>query len=164
MLCAIGSDNIRPTARFQLTARRGDSAWRLAVGEALQPLFKKHGVDIYNAGHVHSYESTWPICDFTTGELCDGKQDYIDPKGPIHITDGNGGVPGCKGVDTIKNCSKPGGFCRVLGSGGGAYGRITAYNSTVLVYEHVVNNGGNVTDSITLVQHKHGPFPAMKLP
>ena len=64
--------------------------------------------------------------------------------------------------DTIKNCSKPGGFSRVLGSGGGAYGRITAYNSTVLVYEHVVNNGGNVTDSITLVQHKHGPFPAMK--
>merc|ERR1712159_11077 len=60
--------------------------FQLQIGESLQPLFKKYGVDIYNAGHVHSYESTWPICDFTTGKLCSGGQDFINPKGPVHIT------------------------------------------------------------------------------
>ena len=65
---------------------------------ALQPLFKKYKVDVYNAGHVHSYgetvfasgsrdydsphiptltESTWPVCDFTNGSLCNGKQDFV---------------------------------------------------------------------------------------
>ena len=37
----------------------------VGIGEALQPLFTKHGVDLYNAGHVHSYESIFPLCDFT---------------------------------------------------------------------------------------------------
>jgi hypothetical protein len=62
--------------------------WQLGVGEALQPLLRKHGVDIYNAGHVHSYEQTYPICDFTKGLICDGKQDYNEPTGTVHITDG----------------------------------------------------------------------------
>jgi hypothetical protein len=90
--------------------------WQLGVGEALQPLFRKHGVDIYNAGHVHSvtpsltrpssidlthpllppphpitrqYEQTFPICDFRTGAICNGKQDYDEPIGTVHITGNN---------------------------------------------------------------------------
>jgi len=128
---------------------------------ALQPLFKKYKVDVYNAGHVHSYESTWPVCDFTNGSLCNGKQDFVDPQGPVHITEGNGGVPGVKGSFSVKNCSKPGGYCRVTASGG-AYARITIYNATTLTYEHVQNNGGNVTDRWTIVQHDHsGQFDQM---
>ena len=33
--------------------------FQLEIGQALQPIFAKYGVDIYNAGHVHSYESAW---------------------------------------------------------------------------------------------------------
>lgn len=110
---------------------------------------------------MHSYESTWPICDFTTGALCDGKQDFVNPKGTVHITEGNGGVPGVVGQYGIKNCTSPGGFCRKTGTGG-AYARITAYNASVLTYEHVQNNGGEVTDSWTIVQNSHGAFSHMK--
>lgn len=135
--------------------------WQLGVGEALQPLFKKYGVDIYNAGHVHSYESTWPICDFTTGQICNGTQSFNNPKGTVHITEGNGGVPGVAGTYAVKDCSTKGGFCRKTASGG-AYARITAYNSTVLTYEHVQNNDGKVTDTWTIVQNSHGTFADMR--
>lgn len=129
---------------------------------ALQPLFKKYKVDIYNAGHVHSYESTWPVCDFTKGTICNGKQDFQNPQGPVHITEGNGGVPGVKASFNVKNCTAPGGYCRKTASGG-AYARITAYNATTLTYEHVQNNGSVVTDSWTIVQHNHsGQFDNMQ--
>ena len=48
--------------------------------------------------------------------------------------------------------------CRRHGTGG-AYGRVTAWNATHLTYEHVQNNGGDVTDTFTLIQENHGPFP-----
>ena len=134
--------------------------WQLGIGEALQPLFKKYGVDVYNAGHVHSYESTWPICDFTTGTLCPSGQSFDEPQGPVHITEGNGGVPGVKGSYAVHDCSASGGFCRKTASGG-AYARVTAHNATHLTYEHVQNNGGNVTDSWTIFQSNHGPFEHM---
>ena len=95
------------------------------------------------------------------GELFDGPVCTIQQ---VHITEGNGGVPGVSGASGIKNCtSQPGsvgnnvtgGFCRKIGSGG-AYARITAWNATHLTYDHVQNNGGAVTDSWTIVQNGHG--------
>jgi hypothetical protein len=140
--------------------------FQLQVGEALQPLFAKYGVDLYNAGHVHSYESTWPICDFTTGALCKDKagkelQSFDEPLGTVHITEGNGGVPGVAGTGAVKSCTVPGGFCRNTGTGGN-YARITAHNATHLTYDHVANNGGNVTDTWTIVQSNHGKFGQMR--
>jgi hypothetical protein len=117
---------------------------------------------------VHSYESTWPLCDFTTGELCPGAkpgstlQNFVDPKGTFHITEGNGGVPGVPGTFAVKNCTtSKDSYCRKTASGG-AYARVTAWNYTHLTYDHVQNNGGAVTDSFTVVQHTHGAFAAMK--
>ena len=142
--------------------------WTLKNKASLQPLFKKHGVDIYNAGHVHSYESSWPLCDFTTGELCPNGKSFVHPQGPVHITEGNGGVPGTKaGAAVYPDCSqkvKPavnGSFCRMTGSGG-AYARIIAHNATTLTYEHVINDGGAILDTWTIVQPKHGPFEHMR--
>ena len=33
---------------------------------ALQPLFLKHGVDLYAAGHWHYYESLWRLISMTS--------------------------------------------------------------------------------------------------
>ena len=75
------------------------------VGELLRtwqsfmdPILMKYKVDVYDAGHVHSYDVTWPLCN---GTFC-GQRNYTDPAGTIHITEGNGGVPGIKG--TIGRC------------------------------------------------------------
>ena len=136
--------------------------FQLQIGESLQPLFRKYGVDLYNAGHVHSYESTWPLCDFLTGALCRdsdgaGLKTYVEPLGTVHITEGNGGVPGVGARFGVGACPKGWEGCRLVGSGG-AYGRIAA-TPTTLTYNRIANNGGTVTDSWTITQHSHGPFP-----
>jgi hypothetical protein len=130
--------------------------WRAGISAALEPILLEFGVDIYNAGHVHDYESTWPMAG---GKVV--QKDMNDPKAPVHITEGNGGVPGVVGASSItpiNGCKKLSPGCRRHGTGG-AYGRVTAWNATHLTYDHVQNNGGAVTDTFTIVQRNHGPFP-----
>ncbi|HTI72083.1 MAG TPA: LamG-like jellyroll fold domain-containing protein [Candidatus Limnocylindria bacterium] len=47
----------------------------------LVPLYEKYGVDIAFAGHIHSYERTWPILQMTINQK----------KGVRYITSGGGG-------------------------------------------------------------------------
>jgi hypothetical protein len=54
---------------------------------------------------------------------------YVDPKGTVHITEGNGGVPGVAGTNTVKDCKTA--YGRKCGTGG-AYGRFITSNATVL--------------------------------
>jgi len=118
---------------------------------SLEPLLSKYAVDIYLAGHLHNYGATWPLCN---GALCDGRASYIDPKGTVHITEGNGGVPGqVSGTNSLHDPSQSWG--RKSGSGG-AYGRIIVSSPTQLTYEHVENPSGEVTDSFSLVKSSAG--------
>ena len=123
----------------------------------------QYGVDVYNAGHVHSYENTWPICSgyctkpgaMELPKVCKAAN---GSKGNVHITEGNGGVPGAPATFSAASCTKDHlSTCRVKGTGG-AYGRMTATPNT-LRYDRVANNGGKVTDTWTITQHDHGPFP-----
>lgn len=56
---------------------------------AFQPIFLQYNVDFYFAGHVHWYERLYSITS-TDGAFT---QDYSDPNGVIHITNGAGGGP-----------------------------------------------------------------------
>lgn len=58
----------------------------LHVQQAFEPLFKKYAVDLYMAGHVHSYERTFPMfhCNKTT-EL------YHNAPNTVYITNGGAG-------------------------------------------------------------------------
>lgn len=110
----------------------------------LEPLLEKYGVDVYDAGHVHSYDSTWPIC---RGELCGGTKSFADPNGTVHITEGNGGVPDVDATNTLGPCTSDSDYRLARNCGtGGAYGRFIAWNATALTYEHVENPTGKVTD------------------
>ena len=118
----------------------------------LDPILYKYKVDVYDAGHIHNYASTWPICYDPakgTSAAC-GERNFVHPRGTVHITEGNGGVPGVVGTSSLEACSsRP--WCRMWGAGG-AHGRFTAWNATHLTYEHVQNNGGAVTDTFTIVK------------
>merc|ERR1711871_1375364 len=130
-----------------------------SLQSSLDPLLAKYKVDVYNSGHVHDYSSTWPICyDVAnkTSDVCrgsDGKpiHSFVNPKGTVHVTEGNGGVPGVIGNSTLTKLSSPA-WGRAHGTGG-AYGRWTAKDATTLIYEHVQNNGGKVTDTWTITKH-----------
>lgn len=126
----------------------------LTVGELLanwqsfmDPILSKYNVDVYDAGHVHSYDVTWPLCN---GTFC-GEKTFVDPKGTVHITEGNGGVPGVKSANSVHPCKTS--YGRLCGTGG-AYGRFIAHNSTVLEYEHVENPTGTVSDTWAIVKTK----------
>eukprot|EP00658_Telonema_sp_P-2_P048589 TRINITY_DN36956_c0_g1_i1.p1 TRINITY_DN36956_c0_g1~~TRINITY_DN36956_c0_g1_i1.p1 ORF type:complete len:234 (+),score=57.37 TRINITY_DN36956_c0_g1_i1:139-840(+) len=106
--------------------------------EALIPMMEKYNVDVYDAGHVHSYEVSWPQ---KGGKTTNTSFDH--PQGVVYITEGNGGVPPTPGSNTVKKCSAP---CRVQGTGG-AYGRFSAVDGHTLRYEHVENPTGKVTDT-----------------
>ena len=66
----------------------------------------RFGVDVYNAGHVHSYENTWPICGgfwtkpgtMEVAKICTAAngsslQSFDQPRGTVHITEGDPYLP-----------------------------------------------------------------------
>ena len=95
-----------------------------AQAEALIPIMEKHHVDVYDAGHVHSYEVSWPQLGGETTAF-----NYTNPTGIVYITEGNGGVPPTPAKNTIRNCTTTKGSCRMKGTGG-AYGRFSATDGT----------------------------------
>lgn len=121
--------------------------WRADLANALEPLLLKYSVDIYIAGHVHDSATTWPMAN---GTRC-GEPSFIKPTCPVHITEGNGGVPGVVGNNTMASCQAEDPWCRTHGTGG-AYARLTAYNATHLQYDHVQNPDGKISDSFVIVK------------
>jgi hypothetical protein len=129
--------------------------------DSLGTLLDKYHVDIYAAGHVHSYSTTWPLFG---GAVT--KKSYVDPKGTVHLLEGNGGVPGVfRNSATIHDCKKsapqepdsPMDMFRICGSGMN-YGRLVTSNASVLTYEHVDNENGNITDTWSIVKTEMTSF------
>ena len=115
-----------------------------ASRSALEPLLDRYGVDIYIAGHVHSYSVSWPIRNGTVTA-----KNLVDPKGTVHVLEGNGGVPNHKSgdptwINKLGPCRSKS-LYRMCGTGG-AYGRLRTSNASVLEYEHVENPIGQVSD------------------
>merc|ERR1712046_120471 len=133
----MGAESLKGDARFGTCVASGEEPscqtlgeWHLEVSSKLEPLLLKHNVDIYNAGHIHNYERTWPM---KNGKAC--QKSYENPSCPVYIVEGNGGVPGCSGTCTIKECGSSQEWCRTHGNECGAYGRITITNATTLRYD-----------------------------
>ena len=128
---------------------------------SLGALLDKYHVDIYAAGHVHSYSTTWPIFGGTVA-----KKSLVDPHGTVHVLEGNGGVPGTgvsrngrRRVSKIVNCTKsapqeprsPIDVFRICGTGMN-YGRLLTTNASMLTYEHVDNANGRITDRWSIIK------------
>jgi hypothetical protein len=73
-----------------------------------EPLMYKYGVDLVINGHVHAYERSKPVYNYT-----------LDPCGPLHITVGSGGKPGIENTgeyaldtDYIEHKYKDAPYCK----------------------------------------------------
>ena len=57
--------------------------------EAIEPLLLQYGVDLFVAGHVHDYESTFPVkrCALSSTHCYVGK-DLHNPLAPVHVVAG----------------------------------------------------------------------------
>lgn len=60
---------------------QGEYSWGDSNVRRLVPLYEKHGVDIAFAGHIHSYERTWPLLQMAVNQK----------KGVRYIISGGGG-------------------------------------------------------------------------
>lgn len=110
------------------------------------------------AGHWHYYEALWPMGTPMHGTGGPPQQrSYVGYNSTVHITTGNGGPPS---KDTMNS---PMAALRKKSDKYG-YGRVTAWNASHLTFEQVLNGWqdeggeGEVFDSFTLVQPRHGPF------
>ncbi|KAL4437039.1 hypothetical protein ABPG75_004178 [Micractinium tetrahymenae] len=125
------------------------------VNEAMrtnyEPLFLQHSVDIVLSGHVHSYERTKPVYNYT-----------VDECGPVHLIVGDGGnLEGmaatfidekppeyCQNTTLYPNMfvANPDGKCPGLAS--------TLHNATHALWEWHKNQveDSEVSDSVTLVR------------
>ena len=132
------------------TVRDVVDAQRASLGQLLD----LYHVDIYAAGHVHSYSTTWPIFGGAVAN-----KSLVDPHGTVHVVEGNGGVPGSHRRSKIVNCTRsapqeppaPLDVFRICGQGMN-YGRLVATNASVLTYEHVNNENGRVEDTWSIVR------------
>ena len=129
-----------------------------------------------SAGHVHDYTANWPLDNTSTVT----QRNYINPKGTIHICEGNGGVPialggghsdhnghsgytcGNANAPYNRSCEAPciADYCRIHRFDP-AYGRWTTSNSSVLTYQHVPNDPARFeagTETWHVTQSSHGPF------
>ena len=72
---------------------------------ALQPLFLRHGVDLFAAGHWHYYESLWPtvapqpfgLPNTSMTPPMPVQRNFENPRAPVYVTAGGGGPPGPDG-------------------------------------------------------------------
>lgn len=118
-----------------------------------------------NAGHVHDYTVNWPLDNNSAVT----QRNYSNPRGTIHICEGNGGVPAggytCGGSNHSghnKSCETPcvADYCRIHRFDP-AYGRWFTDNASVLVYQHVPNDPAHFATGMEtwhVTQTMHGPF------
>jgi hypothetical protein len=133
---------------------------------ALQPLFVRHGVDLYAAGHYHYYESLWPmrapqawgVPNTTMTPPLPTQLHFNNPQSTVYVTAGGGGPPGPDGGAGVMYGAR-------AGSEVYSTGRLVAHNATHLTWTQKANSNAyydsdGVLDQWTIVQHNHGPFPS----
>ena len=106
-------------------------------------------VDLYIAGHQHSYERTWPVLNGTIDTTQTDVNVYVDPKFPVHLISGSGGcVEKLDEFDSIFF-----GPWSAFRSATYGYGHLTVHNKTHLHWEQLLDEGrSGLTDSLWIIK------------
>eukprot|EP00095_Tigriopus_kingsejongensis_P003965 maker-scaffold79_size400133-snap-gene-3.16 protein:Tk03965 transcript:maker-scaffold79_size400133-snap-gene-3.16-mRNA-1 annotation:"iron zinc purple acid phosphatase-like protein" len=131
----------------------------------LEQLFFHNNVDLYLAGHQHSYERMFPILNYTTVNGPDEEEPFTNPKAPVHLTTGAAGNEG--GQAPFDNQQPARTVFRTEDYG---YARLYAHNGTHLEIEQVSVDlasfsakDGAVVDQFWLINDSHQFPPASSL-
>jgi len=112
----------------------------------IEPLMIKYGVDVYLAGHMHTYERTHPCVNGSVVSVPDKDGVYSKPAAPLSLVLGTGGV--FLSLDAWVEGQQPAWSGMRSGTHWG-YGRLTAHNASVLEY-HFHSLDGTIFDSAFL--------------
>ena len=72
-------------------SRDGQGGWD-SQRQAIEPLLAEFKVDFHLAGHVHVFERTHGLMNYTVTDLPDGAGNYRDLTSPLHLTIGTAGA------------------------------------------------------------------------
>ncbi|XP_045192870.2 acid phosphatase type 7-like [Mercenaria mercenaria] len=123
----------------------------------LEDIFYNNGVDVVLQAHEHSYERLWPVYK---GVVL--AENYTNPQAPVQLITGAAGSK--HGVDKMSARNESWSAFRMDDNSFNSYGRLKVDNSTHLYWEQVAVFGGEVLDSIWVIQEHHGPFSHTALP
>lgn len=116
-----------------------------------EDLLFSQGVDVFVAGHEHSYERL--ASGLYDGKILDpSREPYVNPAAPVQIISGSAG---CRELfNGFRNDTPPWSAYHTDTYG---YGVLTVYNETTLHWEQK-NEHMEVIDEITVYAKDHGPF------
>jgi len=115
----------------------------------VEPYLVEFGADLYFAGHTHHYMRTWPVR--YQRKMND---DYVNPRGVVHIQSGIGGVDGEDDFTVPMaryDAWRDEKYYR-------SYSRLTVHNATHLTVSQHNAVDGVAFDSYVVQQENHGPF------
>jgi len=118
----------------------------------IEKLMYQYGVDLYIAGHMHSYERTFPVYN---NAVMNGTQSaYQNPRATVHIITGSAGCD--EGIEKYLPTGL--GPWSAFRSSTYGYGHLTVHNTTHLHWEQLLDASGQVLDEFWLEQQTHKPF------
>ncbi|KAF2075455.1 hypothetical protein CYY_003236 [Polysphondylium violaceum] len=116
--------------------------FKLMFVSSLEKLLMKYNVDIYLAGHSHTYERTLPVYDNKVLGT------FQNPKATVHITIGSGGN---KEGPTYNWLEAPE-WSNGLRSSHTGFGKFTILNSTTIQWDFVDNYSDSIVDSFVVTK------------
>lgn len=117
-----------------------------ACQAAFEDIFYDHGVDVLLFGHVHNYQTLYPMYK----NKVDTENKFNNPKYPLHIL--NGAAGHYDGLDDIVDKNKPAGYR--LGMKLYGWSKITVHNETHLTQDFIASGNNTVMDSFTLYKNR----------
>jgi len=113
------------------------------IGPIVEPLLKKHKVDLMIAGHLHNYERTYPVTDNGTTV----SKSYINPVATVHSVAGNAG---CDEQLTHTFDPKPE-WCAIQVAELG-YVQLDFLSASHMKWQMIGSKDGSVLDSFEIVR------------
>ncbi len=110
---------------------------------AFESLFNKYGVDLYFAGHEHSYEANWPVFNST--------HVYTSYENPPYTTHVVTGAAGNTEGHTTYDATGPA-WSRYVNGVDYGISTMTIHNATALTVDFRRAVDGSIADSFTLVR------------
>jgi len=119
---------------------------------SIEQLLTKYKVDMFNAGHTHSYIRHYPISDDLTYETQEQTK-YINPQHPVYVISGAAGV--ANSATAFKKTNAAASPPAVVATDTNSYSIVTVYNTTHLHYQQISAEDGDLVDNFWMIKDSH---------
>lgn len=124
---------------------------------SIEDLLVRYEVDMFNAGHVHSYIRHNPIYPNITFESHPDLTQYVNPKATVHIISGAAGTAHTPSSASVSDGARSGATPAVLSTTTYSFSTLQAYNASALHYRQISAEDGKVVDEFWMLKNQDAP-------